>query len=92
LQSGDFYVVGSEQFADYRTQLLPWTECQPRLAAYCEALAMPQTGDKFVVLLKSQLTEAAATVDANFPANATLSLDPDGTPHLKQLRPKEPVD
>ena len=92
LQSGDFYVVGSEQFADYRAQLLPWVECQPRLAAYCETLAMPQTGGKFVTLLKSQLTEAAAAVDANFPANATLSLDPDGTPHLKQLRPKEPVD
>ena len=32
LQAGDVYVVGSEHFADYRAQLLPWAECAPRLA------------------------------------------------------------
>ena len=25
------YVVGAEEFADYRAQLLPWSECEPRL-------------------------------------------------------------
>ena len=31
LQAGDLYVVGAENFADYRAQLLPWSECEPRL-------------------------------------------------------------
>jgi len=34
LQTGDAYIVGAENFGDYRTQLLPWAICQPRLAAY----------------------------------------------------------
>ena len=29
-------------FADYRAQLLPWSECEPRLAAYCAALGIPR--------------------------------------------------
>ena len=40
LQAGDLYVVGAEAFADYRAQLLPWSDCEPRLAAYCAALGI----------------------------------------------------
>ena len=40
LQAGDLYVVGAEDFADYRDQLLSWSECEPRLAAYCSALGI----------------------------------------------------
>ena len=47
LQAGDVYVVGSENFADYRAQLLPWAECEPRLPAYCAALGMPERGEDF---------------------------------------------
>lgn len=36
LRSGDMCVQGSESFADYRKQLLPWDECLQRLPAYCE--------------------------------------------------------
>jgi hypothetical protein len=35
LQTGDLYVVGAEDFADYRVQLLSWSECEKRLPAYC---------------------------------------------------------
>ena len=38
LRCGDVYVEGSEAYADYRQQLLPWAECVPRLPAYCQAL------------------------------------------------------
>lgn len=93
LQAGDLYVVGSENFADYRAQLLPWAECEPRLAAYCAELGMPERGEDFAAALKRELIAAAAGVDAGFANNAELSLDPDGTPHLKQLataeRPEE---
>ncbi len=85
LQAGDFYVVGSENFADYRAQLLPWVECKPRLAAYCAALGIPEHGKEFAAALKRELTTIAAEVDTGFETNTELSIDPDGTPHLKQL-------
>jgi TnpA family transposase len=85
LQSGDCYVVGAEEFADYRAQLLPWSECEPRLAAYCAALGIPERGVDFAAALKAELTSLAAEVDAGFPANSELNIDKDGTPHLKQL-------
>ena len=85
LLSGDCYVVGAEEFADYRAQLLPWSECEPRLAAYCAALGIPERGVDFAAALKAELTSLAAEVDAGFPANSELRIDKDGTPHLKQL-------
>ncbi|WP_158931647.1 Tn3 family transposase [Acidisphaera sp. S103] len=85
LQSGDLYVVGAETFADYRAQLLPWTECEARLPAYCATLGIPERGDDFAAMLKAELTTLAADVDAGFPTNTEFSLDADGMPHLKQL-------
>lgn len=35
LKAGDIAVVGAEQFADYRDQLLPWAACAPQIASYC---------------------------------------------------------
>ena len=84
LQAGDVYVAGAENFGDYRTQLLPWAACKPRLAAYCDALGMPRTGKEFVAQLKEQLTAIAAEVDAGFPANSELTIDAEGVPHLKK--------
>ena len=85
LLTGDLYVVGAENFADYRAQLLPWPDCEKRLAAYCNALGIPQRGEDFAAALKAELTAVAAEVDTDFPVNAELSVDADGTPHLKQL-------
>jgi TnpA family transposase len=85
LQSGDLYVVGAEEFADYRDQLLPWSDCESRLSDYCAALGIPERGVDFAASLKAELTSLAALVDAGFPTNSELSVDRDGTPHLKQL-------
>jgi TnpA family transposase len=85
LQTGDLYVVGAEDFADYRAQLLPWSECEKRLPAYCAALGISARGEDFAAALKDELTKAAAEVDAGFSGNSELSIDADGTPHLKQL-------
>jgi TnpA family transposase len=92
LQTGDLYIIGSEAFADYRDQLLPWPDCQPRMADYCAGLGMPETGDDFVALIKAQLTKAANTVDEGFPGNAELTLDADGVPHLKRQPATDPPD
>ena len=85
LQTGDLYVERAEAFADYRAQLLPWAECEGRLPAYCAALGIPEQGEAFAAALRAELATLAAEVDAGFPANTELSLDADGTPHLKQL-------
>jgi TnpA family transposase len=85
LQAGDCYVVGAENYADYRAQLLPWSECEGRLHAYCAAVGIPARGEEFAAMLKAELTAAAAEVDAGLPDNTELSIDDDGTPHLKRL-------
>jgi TnpA family transposase len=85
LETGNLFVTGSETYADYRAQLLPWPECEARLPAYCAALGIPERGEDFAAALKAELTALAAAVDAGFPANTEFSVDADGTPHLKQL-------
>ena len=85
LQTGDLYVVGAEEFADYRDQLLPWSECETRLAAYCATLGIPERGADFAAALKDELTTLCAEADAGFPANSELDIDKDGMPHLKKL-------
>jgi TnpA family transposase len=89
LRSGDLYVEGAEAFADYRAQLLPMAECEARLPAYCAALGIPERGEDLAAALKAELAALAAAVDAGFPDNAELSLDADGTPHLRQLAAAE---
>jgi TnpA family transposase len=85
LEAGDLYVVGAEEFADYRAQLMPWSECESRVAAYCAALGIPERGVDFAAALKAELTTLAAEVDAGFPANSELGIDENGTPHLRKL-------
>ena len=53
LQTGDLYVVGAEDFADYRAQLLSWSECERRLPAYCAALGISARGEEFASALKA---------------------------------------
>ncbi len=84
LRRGDLHVVGSQAYADYRTQLLSWESCRRRLSGYCVPLNLPNSGADLVASLRDALTRAARRVDANFPDNSHLSIDPDGVPHLKR--------
>ena len=68
LRSGDMCVQGSESFADYRKQLLPWEECLQRLPAYCEKMELPGTAKEFVASLKAQLEKTAQQLDEKFPS------------------------
>jgi TnpA family transposase len=86
LLSGDVYVEGSQEHADHRQQLLPWSECLCRLPAYCQALQIPETAESFVAYLKQRLREVTERVDASFPDNSELTIDEMGTPHLKRLQ------
>ena len=84
LRSGDLYVVGSQAYADYRDQLLPWNICRDRLPVYCEQLGLPESGLHQAAALRDALTQLAQQVDVGFPENSQLSIDPDGVPHLKR--------
>ena len=48
------------------------------------------SGSALVADLRHRLNELAEKVDKGFPANSELSIDPDGTPHLKLQRAKPP--
>jgi hypothetical protein len=89
LRSGDLYVEGSETYADFRTQLLSWPECQPRLAPYCQAVELPAAAEAFVADLRQRFIDLAQRVDAGQSAESDLSFDaaPKGhpKPHLRQL-------
>jgi TnpA family transposase len=85
LQSGDVYIEGSQAYADYRQQLLPWSVCVPRLPAYCQALQIPERAASFVAHLQARLRAVTERVDASFPDNTELTIDAAGKPHLKRL-------
>lgn len=86
LKAGDVAVKGSEQYADYRDQLLSVEECKPLVADYCGALGLPTTAQGLVVRLTEALHETAATGDAGYPANDQVVIIPEnGPPVLKRL-------
>ena len=86
LRCGDLYVTGSEEFADYRQQLLPWEECQKRLAAYCDTLQFPKDASEFVAQLQQKWATVAHKLDQSFPHNTELTIDENGKPHLKRMK------
>jgi len=92
LRTGDLYAEGSEDYADYRAQLLPWEDCATRLDAYCAALGFAPTAAGFVADLRAWLAATAERVDRDYPDNGYLTLDPDGTPVLKRLVRREPPE
>jgi hypothetical protein len=90
LKIGDLCVRGSEQFADYRDQLLSWTECEPKVAEYCKQLGFATEAKDFVDHLKRWLTEVATEVDRTKPDNHELVISEKGEPVLKKTPRKTP--
>lgn len=91
LRSGDLCVLGSESFADYRQQLLPWEECLARLPAYCEKVGLPSNAKDFVTTLKAQLEETAQQLDDKFPScRGDVSInDGGGEPVLRRVMARD---
>jgi TnpA family transposase len=88
LKTGDLCATGSEQFADYRSQLLSWEECEPKVAEYCQRLNLSPTAEGFVKHLRTRLTETATSVDRTRPENHYLEIDEKGEPSLKRIKAK----
>lgn len=90
LRCGDIAVAGAEDFGDWTTMLLPWDEAKSQVVEFCEQVGIPGTADGFVDNLKQQLTQVAEEVDAGYPDNADLTIDPiSGVPSLKQRTGRE---
>ncbi|MFK7979257.1 MAG: Tn3 family transposase, partial [Saprospiraceae bacterium] len=89
IRCGDLYATGSEEFTDFRAQLLPWEECLTYLDEYCEGVGLPNTADDFVAQLQQRLKKACQQTDDSFPENTHFTIDEFGQPHLKRLRAKE---
>src|SRR3546814_10702314 len=53
LQSGDLISTHSNDFDDYRENLVPWDEYGGELNRYCDITSLPQDGAVFVAQLKS---------------------------------------
>lgn len=85
LKTGDISIAESDEYADYREQLLPWEECETSAADYCRELDLPGTAEKFVAQLKQWLTETAQRVDEGYLKNGQLVIDEQGQPRLKKL-------
>lgn len=93
LRNGDLYISGAEQFADYRTQLLAWSECKTILQSYCQAVEIPDTAPAFLKGLRQQLEALALRVDQSQVEDSDLYFDEDGKPHLRRLpKQKEPEE
>ncbi|AUB35300.1 Transposase, TnpA family (plasmid) [Nostoc flagelliforme CCNUN1] len=84
LRSGDICVHGSEDYADHREQLLPWSECLPLIDQYCQNLGLASTADSFVQQLKSMLADTALQVDEAYPDNRQVVINDQGEPVLKK--------
>ena len=69
LKAGDVAVEGSDAYADYRQQLLPWSECEPQVPEYCQAVELPTTAAAFVQHLQEWLSTTAKRVDAALPSS-----------------------
>ncbi len=90
LKTGDAYVTGSEEYADFRAQLLPWDESESLASEYCEQLGIPATGEGLVEHLQTMLIERSAEVDTKLQGSDQLSFDKDGEPVLKKV-PAAPI-
>ena len=92
LRSGDVAVRGSQAYANWSAQLLPWPECEGLLSASCAEVGLPTTARAFTEQLRVKLTDRAAAVDAGYAENTDLVIDAaTGMPSLKRRRAKEPA-
>jgi hypothetical protein len=88
LKTGDMYVEGAQDYADYRSHLLSWAECEPLVAAYCTQMDLPADAVGLVKDLKETLSTAARHLDENLPQNEHLTINAQGLPSLKGLKLK----
>ena len=85
-KTGDIYVDASEEYADYRKQLLTWDECKPLLEDYCKEMNLPTSKNDFINNLKNMLEEKCDLVDKSYPKNTELVINDAGEVMLKRKK------
>lgn len=89
LRSGDIAVRDSEEYADYREQLLNWEECKPLIADYCREVELPETATGLIENLRNTLDQTAKAVDKKSMAETSFSFDRKGNLVLKKVARQE---
>lgn len=89
LKCGDVYIKDSENYSDYREQLLSWEECIKEIPKYCKLLTLNDTPDSFVDQLRDSLTQAAEEVDQMYPDNESIVIEASGKVILKKYSAKK---
>jgi TnpA family transposase len=93
LRTGDIAVRGSQAYANWAEQLLPWSDCEALLDAQLAETGLPGSARAFTDQLRARLTAQAAAVDAKYPENTDLVIDQaTGKPSLKRHRASKPAD
>jgi len=85
LKSGDLCIPGSEQFSDYRRELVSEEEYGQGVALYGEQAGIPVEEKAFVERLIEELGTVARNADEDFPENEYLRIE-NGEPVLKRLQ------
>lgn len=88
LNSGDLYVKGARNYADYRTELMPWEECKTYLDHFCEEVGIANNATDMMTYLRKALTDKAKEVDRNYFELSDFVLNEEGRPVLKKYEPK----
>ncbi len=78
-------MVGSEDYADFREQLLTWEECQPQLQDYAGQMGMAATASGFVEQLQTWLTSVAVATDEICKDGTQVTISKEGEPVLKRI-------
>jgi TnpA family transposase len=84
LKSGDIAIADSEEYADYRDQLLAWDDCAPLVKEFCAEMNLPDNSLNFVEKLKNELQITAEQVDQGYPKNSALTIDEKGVLVLRK--------
>ena len=92
LKTGDACVVGSENYADFRQQLLPWSECEQKLAEYCSSIGIRDTPEAFVSQLQDRLTIVAREVDSICSSGDQITINEEGIPVLKRITAQDKLN
>jgi TnpA family transposase len=88
LKSGDAFIEGALEYADYRAQLVTPAEFEVLLPGFLEAAGLPDSFDGIIERVKAELEKSARLTDESFPANHALRIE-NGEPVLARIR-REP--
>jgi Tn3 transposase DDE domain len=71
----NLYIEGSDQYGDYREQLISWQEYAQQVDSYGTLVELPTDGEAFVKHIRKWLQTRIAQTDAEVPSNDFLSFE-----------------